>query len=218
MSTNKAAIQAMFSARLEGDLDGNTAREIDRVLAEDADLAEEYSTFAGVISLLGTLPKPEPDPEFAAKVRRRIARRQRGRRRARREPTPLPLIGTFSALVALVLVATVGYIGSRGGEMIAALDTRGAAAPIGIHIAATLATSPDAAQTILIQARAQGLVTGFELPAPGSPLLVSLHQDQLAAFIEWLSGKLELRLGQMAGTLPAVGIPVVLHVVAPATP
>ncbi len=69
--------RALLSDHVEGALDDDTRAEVDALLASDAALAAERRRLAATMSLLQTLPRPEPPADVVGKVRDRLAAERR---------------------------------------------------------------------------------------------------------------------------------------------
>ncbi len=195
MSLDPKRARALFSARVDDELDGNAARDLDRTLEQNPDLAEAYEDFAEVIQLLNALPRPEPDPDFSIKVQRRILRRQRGRRRGRRQREALPTLGTLSTLVALVVVAAMAVLFHPSGQTVAALENApgGNAAAVPSQLMIALDVDAATAVPLLQRAQAEGALGPWTLVDP-ELASARVTPAQLALLLEQLSRQVSLRM------------------------
>ncbi len=70
---NDDDVRALFSEHLEGTLDDDTARAVDKAIAESPALAAEHRAFAQTLELLSALPHEEAPSSLLASVRARLA-------------------------------------------------------------------------------------------------------------------------------------------------
>ncbi|MFH1811844.1 MAG: hypothetical protein ABIJ09_24110 [Pseudomonadota bacterium] len=197
MTQHRTPDRSLFSSRVDGDLDGNTARAFDQDLAENPDLADEFETFAEVIHLLNVLPRPEADPDFALKVQRRIRRRQRGRRRARHTTTVAPALGSLGTAIALLIVVGVGLMTQPLNLPVSEPATTSARGPSAATVAlvAGLDVAPAALAQVLAEAAARGLIRSWKPGDTAGVFTVIIDETQLAVALDLLGSGTPLHLG-----------------------
>jgi anti-sigma factor RsiW len=200
MTQHRTPDRTLFSPRLDGELDGNTARAFDRELAEHPELAEEYATFAEVVHLINALPRPPADPDFALKVQRRIRHRQRARRRARPSGVVAPALSSLGTAIALLVVVGVGLMTQPLdlplSEPVAADTGLGAGAPV--QLSAGLDVAPAALAQVLAEASARGLIHSWRPGATAASFEIVVDATQLAVALDLLGSGRAMVLGQDA--------------------
>jgi ferric-dicitrate binding protein FerR (iron transport regulator) len=121
-SMTKEHARELFSDAFEGTLEPETQRELEALLASDAELAEEYAQFQEALALIGKQPSL-PSPNLLPGIQRKLRMRSRGRFYGDRfsERLGLGLIHPVALAVLMLALLGLGFIALRWLEASAAL-------------------------------------------------------------------------------------------------